>query len=61
LGAYGSDADRRLLGPALVAYWFRNYWWIRDEVERDDRQRSAMDRQPGRLRSVMSHVRRLDR
>lgn len=54
--AYGADADRRLLGPAMAAYWFRNYWWARDEFDRDERHRASMDRQPERLRSVMNYV-----
>ena len=53
---YGADADRQLLGPAMAAYWLRNYWWARDELGRDERHRAAMDRQPGRLRSVMDYV-----
>ena len=53
---YGAEADRRLLGPAMAAYWFRNYWWARDELRRDERHRAAMERQPGRLRSVMDYV-----
>ena len=54
--AYGAGADRRLLGPAMAAYWFRNYWWERAERARDERHRAAMDRQPGRLRSVLDYV-----
>jgi hypothetical protein len=54
--AYGTEADRRLVGPAMVAYWFRNYWWVRDEAAGDERHRATIDRQPGRLRSVMSFV-----
>lgn len=56
---YGDDADRRLLGPAMAAYWFRNYWWNREEIERDARHCDGMERQPGRLRSVMSYVQSL--
>ena len=54
--AYGAEADRRLLGPAMAAYWFRNYWWIREELARDDRHLTTIDRQPARIRSVMSFV-----
>jgi predicted acetyltransferase/aminoglycoside phosphotransferase (APT) family kinase protein len=57
---YGPDADRRLLGTAMAAYWFRNYWWVREELGRDERHRASMDRQPGRLRSVMAFVEGLD-
>jgi aminoglycoside phosphotransferase (APT) family kinase protein len=56
---YGAGADRRLLGPAMVAYWFRNYWWARDELGRDERHRAAMDRQPGRLRCVLDYAQSL--
>jgi hypothetical protein len=58
--AYGGNAERGLLGTAMVAYWFRNYWWIRDELERDERLRPAMNRQPARLRSVMNCARSID-
>jgi aminoglycoside phosphotransferase (APT) family kinase protein len=37
--SYGAGADRRLLGPAMAAYWFRNYWWAREELDRDERHR----------------------
>ena len=53
---YGAGADRRLLGPAMAAYWFRNYWWSREEVARDERLRVGMDRQPARLRSVLQYA-----
>jgi hypothetical protein len=56
---YGAGADRRLLGPAMAAYWFRNYWWSRDELTRDERLRTAMDRQPARLRSVLQYAQSL--
>jgi hypothetical protein len=54
--AYGGDVDRRLLGPAMAAYWFRNYWWLRAELDRNERHRAAMEPRPGRLRSVMDYV-----
>ena len=57
---YGAGADRGLLGPAMAAYWFRNYWWSRDEVRRDERLRVGMDRQPGRLRSVLEYAESLE-
>jgi hypothetical protein len=53
---YGAGVDRRLLGPAMVAYWFRNYWWSRAELRRDERLRTAMERQPERLRSVLQYA-----
>jgi Phosphotransferase enzyme family len=53
---YGAGADRRLLGPAMAAYWFRNYWWSREEARRDERLRVGLDRQPGRLRSVLQYA-----
>ena len=54
--AYGADADRRLLGPALVSYRLRNYWLLRDELALDDRHQDAVDRQIDRLRTVMAYV-----
>ncbi len=54
LDSYGDDAQSELLGIAMGAFWFWNYWRDRDELERDPRAKAAMDRQPGRLRNVLA-------
>jgi len=57
--AYGFDGDIELLSAAMVAYWFRNYWLLRDEFERDPRVGGGIggvERQPGRLRAVLAYT-----
>jgi aminoglycoside phosphotransferase (APT) family kinase protein len=56
--AYGPEAQTELLSTAMVAYWFRNYWSLRDELERDPRAGGGVggvERQPGRLRAVLAY------
>jgi hypothetical protein len=57
--AYGTDVQTELLSAAMVAYWFRNYWLLRDEFERDPGARGGiggLERQPGRLRAVLAYT-----
>ena len=53
--AYGLEVQTELLSAAMVASWFRNYWLLRDEFERDPLTQGGVggiERQPGRLRAV---------
>lgn len=54
LDVYGDNAQRRLLGVAVGAFWFWNYWHGREELQRDPRARAALNRQPARLRTVLA-------
>jgi Ser/Thr protein kinase RdoA (MazF antagonist) len=57
--AYGTEVQTDLLSSAMVAYWFRNYWLLRDERERDPSAQggiSGVERQPGRLRAVLAYT-----
>jgi Ser/Thr protein kinase RdoA (MazF antagonist) len=57
LDVYGDDSQTRLLGVAMGAFWFRNYWRGREELQREPRGRSALNRQPARLRAVLAFAR----
>jgi Ser/Thr protein kinase RdoA (MazF antagonist) len=57
LDVYGDDAQTRLLGVAMGAFWFWNYWRGREELQREPRARSALNRQPARLRTVLAFAR----
>jgi Ser/Thr protein kinase RdoA (MazF antagonist) len=57
LDVYGDGAQTRLLGVAMGAFWFWNYWRGREELQREPRARSAMNRQPARLRTVLAFAR----
>jgi Ser/Thr protein kinase RdoA (MazF antagonist) len=54
--AYGHGSDLRIVGVAMGAYWLRNYWRGRKELQRETLAQAMVDRQPGRLRSVLSFV-----
>lgn len=54
--AYGRGMDLRIVGIAMGAYWLRNYWRGREELQREALAQSMFDRQPGRLRAVLSFV-----
>ena len=54
LDVYGQDVQTRLVGVAMGAFWFLNYWRCREELQREPRARSAMNRQPARLRTVLA-------
>jgi aminoglycoside phosphotransferase (APT) family kinase protein len=54
LARYEDDAQSRLLGVAMGAFWFWNYWGDRDLLEREPRAKAAMNRQPDRLRTVLA-------
>ena len=60
LYAYGDTFDRRLLGPAVVAFWFRNYWRGRDDLQLEPLSQPSMERQPGRLRSALGFANEWD-
>jgi aminoglycoside phosphotransferase (APT) family kinase protein len=51
---YGADSQRKLLGVAMVAFWFWNYWRIRGVVRREPRSQEELNRQPARLRTVLA-------
>ncbi len=51
---YGDDAQSRLLGVAMGAFWFWNYWGDREVLQREPRAKAAMNRQPARLRAVLA-------
>jgi Ser/Thr protein kinase RdoA (MazF antagonist) len=57
LDVYGDHRQSRLLGVAMGAFWFWNYWRGREELQREPRARSAMNRQPARLRTVLTFAR----
>jgi Ser/Thr protein kinase RdoA (MazF antagonist) len=57
LDIYDDDAQTRLLGIAMGAFWFWNYWRGREELQREPRGRSALNRQPARLRTVLAFAR----
>jgi len=57
--AYGLDVPTEPLSTAMVAYWFRNYWLLRDEFEHDPWAQGGIggvERQPGRLRAVLAYT-----
>jgi Ser/Thr protein kinase RdoA (MazF antagonist) len=54
LDCYGDEAQSRLLGVAMAAFWFWNYWGDRELLQREPRAKAAMDRQPDRLRTVLA-------
>jgi Ser/Thr protein kinase RdoA (MazF antagonist) len=54
LTCYGAGAQSRLLGIAMGAFWFWNYWGDREVIGREPRAKAAMNRQPGRLRTVLA-------
>jgi len=57
--AYGLEVQTELLSAAMVAYWFRNYWLLRDGFERDPLTQGGVggvERQPGRLRAVLAYA-----
>jgi Ser/Thr protein kinase RdoA (MazF antagonist) len=51
---YGDDVQARLLGVAMGAFWFWNYWVDREALQREPRAKAAMNRQPARLRAVLA-------
>jgi Ser/Thr protein kinase RdoA (MazF antagonist) len=57
LDVYGDDAQTRLLGVAMGAFWFWNYWRGREELQREPRAQSALNRQPARLQIVLAFAR----
>jgi Ser/Thr protein kinase RdoA (MazF antagonist) len=60
LDCYGDDAQPKLLGVAMAAFWFWNYWRDRELLQREPRAKAAMNRQPGRLRTVLTFAREWD-
>lgn len=56
IDSYGAEGDLRAVGVAMGAYWLRNYWRGRDELRREELMRPMLERQPDRLRSVLSFV-----
>jgi Ser/Thr protein kinase RdoA (MazF antagonist) len=58
LDCYGVDAQSRLLGVAMGAFWFWNYWGDREVIQREPRAKAAVNRQPGRLRTVLAFAQR---
>ena len=57
LDVYDDDGQTRLLGVAMGAFWLSNYWRGRGELQREPRARSALNRQPARLRTVLAFAR----
>ncbi len=54
IDCYGDDSQSRLLGVAMGAFWFWNYWGDRDVLQREPRAKASMNRQPARLRAVLA-------
>jgi Ser/Thr protein kinase RdoA (MazF antagonist) len=55
---YAGDIDVDLLGVAIAAKWFRNYWWAREDLERTGWESAVdvMNRQPLRLRATLAYI-----
>ena len=49
--------ERAMVEVAMVAYWLRNYWRSRDDVDAGrTRYTALLERQPPRMAAVLAHV-----